>query len=239
MSEETPKYKRVLIKLSGEALCKGSDGIYNYDILKNIATVIKKCHDAGVEIAVIVGAGNIWRGQYGKELNMDRVRADHMGMLATAINALALQDAFEKEGLDVRVMTAIDMHAFAEPYIRNKAISHLSKGRITIFGCGLGIPFFSTDTPAVIRAAEIKADIALLAKNVDGIYSSDPKTNPEAIKFDCISHKEILKLGLTATDATSTSFSMDNHIPILVFALSDPMNIYRAIMGENVGTIVE
>jgi len=239
MKVETPKYKRVLIKLSGEALCKGSEGIYNYKFLKDIAAVIKKCHDAGVEIAVIVGAGNIWRGQYGSELNMDRVRADHMGMLATAINSLALQDAFEKEELDVRVMTAIDMHAFAEPYIRNKAISHLSKGRITIFGCGLGAPFFSTDTAAVLRAAEIKADIAFFAKNVDCIYSDDPKTNPQATKFDSISYKEILNMGLAATDSTSTSFSMDNHIPILVFALSDPMNIYRAVMGENVGTVVE
>ena len=234
--QNTPKYKRVLLKLSGEALAAGAEGILNHDFIAKVAAVLKKCLDEGVEIAVIVGAGNIWRGRQGK--NMDPTRADHMGMLATTINSLALQDAFEQSGITTRVMTAIEMDQFAELYIRNKAISHLEKGRVVIFGCGLGLPFFSTDTAAVLRAAEIKADIVLMAKNIDGIYSGDPKKDPTATRFDHISYTEIIDRGLTAIDGTATVFCKDNHIPILVFGLDDPENIYRAVMGEELGTVV-
>lgn len=231
-----PKYKRILLKLSGEALAAGGKSILDNEFIGQVSRVVKKCHDKGVEIAIIVGAGNIWRGRQGTK--MDRTRADHMGMLATTINALALQDAFEQINLETRVMTPINMHEFAEPYIRNKAISHLEKGKVVIFGCGLGIPFFSTDTAAVLRAAEINADVVLLAKNVDGIYSADPKKDANAIKLDEISYKDMIDRGLAAMDITATSFSMDNNIPLLAFGLDDPENIYRAVMGEKIGTTI-
>ena len=205
--------------------------------IHKIAEVLHRCLEDGVQIGVIVGAGNIWRGRQGK--NMDPTRADYMGMLATTINALALQDAFIREGIDTRVMTAIDMHQFAEPYIRNRALHHLEKGRVVIFACGLGIPFFSTDTAAVLRAAEINADIVLMAKNIDGIYTADPRLDPTAYKLDSIAYKEILYRGLAALDSTATSFSMDNHMPILAFGLNDPENIYRAVMGEEIGTMIK
>ena len=230
-----PCYKRVLVKLSGEALSAGSDGIFNYDFIDEVCRVIKKCVDAGTQVSIVVGAGNIWRGRQG--VNMDRTRADHMGMLATVINCLALQDSLEKLGVDTRVMTAVEMQRFAEPYIRNKAVSHLNKGRVVIFGCGIGSPFFSTDT-AVLRAAEINADIVLLAKNVDGVYTADPKIDPTAKKLSNIDYIDILKEGLKALDFTATSFSMENHIPILLFGLDDPENIYKAVCGEKIGTIV-
>ena len=228
-----PCYKRVLVKLSGEALSAGSDGIFNYDFIDEVCRVIKKCVDAGTQVSIVVGAGNIWRGRQG--VNMDRTRADHMGMLATVINCLALQDSLEKLGVDTRVMTAVEI---AEPYIRNKAVSHLNKGRVVIFGCGIGSPFFSTDTAAVLRAAEINADIVLLAKNVDGVYTADPKIDPTAKKLSNIDYIDILKEGLKALDFTATSFSMENHIPILLFGLDDPENIYKAVCGEKIGTIV-
>lgn len=231
-----PCYKRVLVKLSGEALSAGSDGIFNYDFIDEVCHVIKKCVDAGTQVSIVVGAGNIWRGRQG--VNMDRTRADHMGMLATVINCLALQDSLEKLGVDTRVMTAVEMQRFAEPYIRNKAVSHLNKGRVVIFGCGIGSPFFSTDTAAVLRAAEINADIVLLAKNVDGVYTADPKIDPTAKKLSNIDYIDILKEGLKALDFTATSFSMENHIPILLFGLDDPENIYKAVCGEKIGTIV-
>lgn len=231
-----PCYKRVLVKLSGEALSAGSDGIFNYDFIDEVCRVIKKCVDAGTQVSIVVGAGNIWRGRQG--VNMDRTRADHMGMLATVINCLALQDSLEKLGVDTRVMTAVEMQRFAEPYIRNKAVSHLNKGRVVIFGCGIGSPFFSTDTAAVLRAAEINADIVLLAKNVDGVYTADPKIDPMAKKLSNIDYIDILKEGLKALDFTATSFSMENHIPILLFGLDDPENIYKAVCGEKIGTIV-
>ncbi len=238
MADNTqPKFKRVLLKLSGEALAKDVDGIYNHGFIDEIAQVVKKCVDSGVEIGVVVGAGNIWRGRQG--VNMDRVRADHMGMLATVINSLALQDAFERAGVTTRVMTAVEMKSMAEPYIRNRAVRHLEKGRVTIFGCGLGSPYFSTDTAAVLRAAEIGADVVLLAKNIDGVYTADPRKDASATKFDEITYQEILSRGLAAMDSTATSFCMDNHIPILVFGLDDPDNIYRAVMGEEIGTIVK
>ena len=234
--DNKPKYKRVLIKLSGEALSDGSEGILNYDFLKNVCTEIKSCVDMGVQVSIVVGAGNIWRGRQG--VNMDRTRADHMGMLATVINCLALQDTFESLGVQSRVMTAIEMKQFAEPYIRNKAVSHLEKGKVIIFGCGIGSPFFSTDTAAVLRAAEINADIVLLAKNVDAVYTADPKIDPNAEKIPAIEYIEILKKGLKVLDFTATSFSMENHIPILLFGLDDPHNIVRAVMGESIGTMV-
>ncbi len=231
-----PCYKRVLVKLSGEALSAGSDGIFNYDFIDEVCRVIKKCVDIGTQVSIVVGAGNIWRGRQG--VNMDRTRADHMGMLATVINCLALQDALEKLGVDTRVMTAVEMQRFAEPYIRNKAVSHLNKGRVVIFGCGIGSPFFSTDTAAVLRAAEINADIVLLAKNIDGVYTADPKLDPTAKKLSNIDYIDILKEGLRALDFTATSFSMENHIPILLFGLDNPENIYKAVCGEKIGTIV-
>ena len=236
MEDKKPHYKRILVKLSGEALSNGDKGILNYEFLEEIGMTIKRCVDMGTQVSIVVGAGNIWRGRQG--VNMDRARADHMGMLATVINCLALQDTFERLGLKTRVMTAIEMQQFAEPYIRNKAISHLEKGRVVIFGCGIGSPFFSTDTAAVLRAAEICADIVLLAKNVDGVYTADPKLDPSATKIDSIEYIDILRKGLKVLDFTATSFSMENHIPILLFGLDDPENIIRAVNGEKIGTIV-
>ncbi|MBQ4065748.1 MAG: UMP kinase [Clostridia bacterium] len=235
--EDTIRYKRVLIKLSGEALATGvKDGILNYDFVRQICLAIKECSDMGVEVALVVGAGNIWRGRQGEK--MDRTRADHMGMLATTINALALQDAFMQVGVDCRVMTAIAMHEVAEPYIRNKAVHHLEKGRTVIFGCGIGSPFFSTDTAAVLRAAEINADVVMMAKNIDGVYTADPKLDPTATKLDELSYMDILSHEMKVIDGTAASFGKDNHIPLLIFGLDDPRNIVRAVTGEKIGTIV-
>ncbi len=225
---EAQKYKRVLIKISGEALAGDKHFGLNFDVIGPVCDVIKKCNEEGCEIGIVVGGGK-----------MERTRADHMGMLATTINALALQDALEQRGVDVRVQTAIEMNKIAEPYIRSRATRHLEKGRVVIFGCGTGCPFFSTDTAAVLRAAEIGADVILLAKNVDGVYDSDPAVNPDAKKYDHLSYMDVLNQGLGVMDSTATSLSMDNHIPILVFALSDPENIHRAVNGEKIGTIVE
>ena len=230
-------YKRVLLKLSGEALSGENGNILNYAFIRKVGEAIKEVQSLGAQVSIVVGGGNIWRGRQGTE--MDRTRADHMGMLATAINCLGLQDWFEQQGLDVRVMTAIEMKQFAEPYIRNKAVSHLEKGRVVIFGCGIGSPFFSTDTAAVLRAAEIGADVVLMAKNIDGVYNADPKVDPQAVKFEHINYSEILSRHLKAIDTTATSFSMDNSIPILVFGLDDPQNIVRAVKGEKIGTIIE
>ena len=232
-----PLYRRVLLKLSGEVLAKGvTSGILNYDFVREICENIKCCVDMGVQVGIVVGAGNIWRGRQG--VKMDRTRADHMGMLATAINTLALQDAFEQIGVETRAMTAIEMKEVAEPYIRNKAVHHLELGRTVIFGCGIGNPFFSTDTAAVLRAAEINADIVLMAKNIDGVYSSDPKKNPDAVKFDEVEYMRILSDSLGVIDSTAASFGMENNIPMLLFGINDPKNIYRAIMGEKIGTII-
>ncbi len=231
-----PKYKRVLLKLSGEALAKGSDGILNHEFLSEVSDVIKKCCDSGIEVALIVGAGNIWRGRQGTD--MDRVRADHMGMLATTINALALQDAFEHKGLRAHVMTAVEMDTFTEHYTTRDAIKHLENGDVVIFGCGLGSPFFSTDTAAVLRAAEIEADAVLMAKNIDGVYTADPAKDPTAKRLDEITYKDILANELKALDMTATTFCMENDIELYAFALSDPENIYRVIMGEKIGTVI-
>ena len=236
MENLAPKYKRILLKLSGEALAAGKNELVDDTFVHEIAEVLKKCLSQGIEIGIIVGAGNIWRGRQGK--NMDPVRADHMGMLATAINALALKDAFERDGIDARVMTAFDIKAVAEPSIRDKAISHLKKGRVVIFGCGLGSPFFSTDTAAALRAAEIDADVILMAKNVDGIYTADPNKDSTAKKLDFINYKDILSGGLKAIDSTATALCMDKNIPILVFGLDCAENIYRVAMGEKLGTVV-
>ena len=228
------KYKRVLLKLSGEALAAGADGILNFDFISDIAQVLKKCVADGVEIGIIVGAGNIWRGRQGGK--MDRVRADSMGMLATTINALALQDTFIQNGLDAVVMTAVNMNTFAEPYTTREAVAALGAGKIVIFGCGLGAPYFSTDTAAVLRAAEIEADAVLMAKNIDGVYSADPAKDKTAVKYDEITYKEVLEKELKALDLTATTFCMENDIKVYAFELKDPMNIYRVINGEKIGT---
>ena len=194
--------------------------------------------EIGTEVGIVVGGGNFWRGVKDGGGKMERTRADYMGMLATTINSLALQDALEQRGVDVRVQTAIEMRQIAEPYIRNKATRHLEKGRVVIFGCGIGNPYFSTDTAAALRAAEINAEIILLAKNIDGVYDSDPAKNPDAKKYDTLSYMEVLEKKLAVMDTTATTLSMDNKIPLLVFALKEPENIYRAVMGEQVGTMV-
>ena len=236
MTQMTPKYRRVLLKLSGEALAAGGDGLINQEFVSDIAAVLKRCLAVGTQIGIIVGAGNIWRGRQGK--NMDATRADSMGMLATAINAIALQDAFIQEGIDAHTMTAVSMPQFAEPFVRNEAIAYLEKGSVVIFGCGLGIPFLSTDTAAVVRAAEIGADIVLMAKNIDAIYTADPAKDPTAKRLETISCREILEKKLSALDSTATAFCMDHHLPVLAFGLSDPENIYRAVMGEKLGTVI-
>ena len=193
----------------------------------------------GVQVGVVIGGGNFWRGLKDGNGRMERVRADHMGMLATTMNCLAVADVLEQKGVDVRVQTAVEMRAVAEPYIRSRAIRHLEKGRVVIFGCGTGNPFFSTDTAAVLRAAEVNADVILLAKNIDGVYSADPNKDASAVKYDSITYDEVLAKHLAVMDSTATSLSMDNHIPVLVFALKDPQNIIRALKGEKIGTIVK
>ncbi len=229
-------YKRILLKLSGEAMAGDKGMGIDFDTVLGIAKAVKECADAGVQMAVVVGGGNFWRGrQSGK---MDRTRADHMGMLATAINALGLADALEQLGCEVRVQTGIVMNQIAEPYIRARAIRHLEKGRVVIFGCGTGNPFFSTDTAAALRAAEIEADIIFKASLVDGIYDSDPKTHPNAVKYDEISYLDVLNKELKVMDSTAATMCRDNHLPILVFHLDDPQNIVRAARGEAIGTIV-
>ena len=236
---EPAKYKRIVLKLSGESLAGDQGFGINPAVVEDIAKQIKKIRERGVDVAIVVGGGNIWRGLAGSAKGMDRATADYMGMMATVMNALALQDALEKLDVDTRVQTAIEMRQVAEPYIRSRAIRHLEKGRVVIFGCGTGNPFFSTDTAAVLRAAEIDAEVILLAKNIDGVYDCDPAKNANAVKFDAITYDEVLKRRLAVMDSTATSLSMDNHIPVLLFALKDPRNIIRALCGENVGTIVK
>lgn len=232
-----PKYKRVLLKLSGESLAGEEKHGIDFETVLKICKPIKECSDMGVQIAIVVGGGNFWRGRSSGK--MDRTRADHMGMLATTINALGVADALEQLGLNVRVQTAIEMRQIAEPYIRNRAVRHLEKGRIVVFGCGTGNPFFSTDTAAALRAAEIDADIILKATMVDGVYDSDPKKNPNAKKYDELTYLDILKENLQVMDSTAASLCRDNHIPICVFSISEPDNITKAICGEKIGTIVK
>lgn len=231
-----PIYKRVLIKLSGEALAGEAGFGLNYEKVLEVCESIKKCVELGVEVAIVVGGGNFWRGRSSGK--MDRTRADHMGMLATTINALGIVDGLEQVGVSARAQTAIEMRQIAEPYIRNKAVRHLQKGRVVVFGCGTGNPFFSTDTAAALRAAEMDAEIIFKATNVDGVYDSDPKKNPNAVKFSEISYLDVLNKGLQVMDSTAASLCMDNKIPILVFNLSDPDNIVKAVLGQEAGTIV-
>ena len=232
-----PKYKRVLLKLSGESLAGNETHGIDFETVLRICRPIKECVDMGVQIAIVVGGGNFWRGRSSGQ--MDRTRADHMGMLATTINALGVADALEQLGLTVRVQTAISMQQIAEPYIRNRAVRHLEKGRVVVFGCGTGNPFFSTDTAASLRAAEIDADIILKATMVDGVYDSDPKKNPNAVKYDTLSFMDVLNQNLQVMDSTAATKFKDNNIPILVFSIDQPENIKKAICGEPIGTIVK
>ena len=236
MDAETPKYKRVLLKLSGEALAGGKTSGLDIPTIENICRSIKKCADAGVQMGIVVGGGNFWRGRSSDR--MDRARADHIGMLATAMNALAVADVLENLGCTVRVQTAITMQQVAEPFILGKAIRHLEKGRVVIFGCGTGNPFFSTDSAASLRAAELSADILLKATMVDGIYDKDPKKFTDAVKYDVITHHDILVKKLQVMDSAAAAICTENNIPIIVFDLSRPDNIYDAVMGKKVGTLV-
>ena len=236
---EQPIFKRVLLKISGEALAGDKHFGLDFQVMGRVADVIKRCVDMGVQVGIVIGGGNFWRGVKDGEGYIERTRADHMGMLATAMNCMAMADVLEQKGVDVRVQTALEIRAVAEPYIRARAIRHLEKGRVVIFGAGTGNPYFSTDTAAVLRAAEIDADVILLAKNVDGVYSADPVKDPTAVKYDSISYDDVLAQHLMVMDTTATSLSMDNHIPVLLFALKDPENIIRAVCGEKVGTIVK
>ncbi len=232
-----PAYKRVLLKLSGEALAGDKKTGLNYDVITDIGKSIKKCYDAGVQIGIVVGGGNFWRGRSSGA--MDRTRADHIGMLATAMNALAVADVLESLGMEVRVQTAISMQQVAEPYIRNRAVRHLEKGRVVIFGCGTGNPFFSTDTASSLRAAEIEADVMLKATMVDGVYDKDPHKYPDAVKYETLDLDDVIVKHLAVMDSTSAAMCKDNNIPIIVFNLARPDNIYDAVMGEKIGTLVK
>ena len=238
MEEKKPVYKRVLIKISGEALAGDKKSGLDFGVISNVCEAVKKCLALGVEVGVVIGGGNFWRGVKDGSGKIERTRADHMGMLATVMNCLAVADVMEQHGIDVRVQTAIEMRAIAEPYIRLRAMRHLSKGRVVLFGAGTGNPYFSTDTAAVLRAAEIEADAILLAKNIDGVYSADPRLDERAVKYEAITYDEVLAQHLAVMDTTATSLSMDNEIPVIVFALKEPENIVRAVMGEKIGTVV-
>ena len=232
-----PMYKRVLLKLSGEALSGDKGFGINNDIVNEIAVAIKKMQEVGVEVSVVVGGGNFWRGRTSE--GMDRTTADYIGMLATVMNSMALQDALENIDVQTRVQTAIEMRQIAEPYIRRKAVRHLEKDRVVIFGAGTGNPYFSTDTAAALRAAEMEAEVILLAKNVDAVYDSDPNINPNAVKYDNLDYISILNSRLGVMDSTATSLCMDNDIPILVFGINQPENVIKAIKGEKIGTMVD
>ncbi|KAA8374048.1 UMP kinase [Leuconostoc carnosum] len=233
------KYKRVLIKLSGEALAGEKGQGIDLETVSEIAKALKEVHDLGTQIAIVVGGGNLWRGEPASKIGMERSRADYTGMLGTTMNALVLQDALERTGVDTRVQTAITMQQIAEPYIRGRAIRHLEKGRIVIFAAGTGSPYFSTDTTAALRANEINADAILMGKNgVDGIYDSDPNKNTNAVKFTELTHLDILKKGLKVMDSTASSLSMDNDMPLVVFNLNKTGNLKRVVLGEHIGTTV-
>lgn len=235
----TPTYKRIVLKLSGEALA-GEQGFgLSPEIIKSVAIQVKEVLDLGVEVTVVVGGGNIWRGKVGSEMGMDRTTADYMGMLATVMNALALQDAIEKLGAESRVMSSIDMRQVAEPYIRRKAIRHLEKKRVVIFAAGTGNPYFSTDTTAALRAAEIEADVILMGKNnVDGVYSADPMIDTTAVKYDQLTYLDVISKGLQVMDSTASTLCMDNDIPLVVFSIMEEGNIKKAVCGETIGTVV-
>ena len=234
------KYKRVLYKLSGEALAGGKGFGIDSEVVTKITSQIVEVVKQGVEVAIVVGGGNIWRGKTGEELGMERATADSMGMLATVMNSLALQDALEQKGVDTRVLTSVEMKAMAEPYIRRRAIRHLEKGRVAIFAAGIGNPYFSTDTTAALRAKEIGAEAILMGKNgVDGVYSADPKLDSTATKYDKLSYMDIMNKGLTIMDSTAITFCMDNHLPIIVFSIDDAENIVKVVSDSNLGTIIE
>ena len=232
------KYKRVLLKLSGEALAGEKGFGINMEKITEVCRVVKRCVEAGAEIGIVVGAGNFWRGAKDGAGIVERTRADYMGMLATTMNALAIGDALTKIGVKNAVQTAIEMRQVAEPYVRETAVRHLENGEVVVFGCGTGCPFFSTDTGAILRGCEIAADIVLMAKNIDGIYDSDPRKNPEAKRYDLLTYDEILQKDLKAIDAAAAALARDNQMPCYAFALSDPENIYRVISGEDVGTLI-
>lgn len=231
-----PKYKRVILKISGEALAGDEKFGLDGDTLKNVARQVKEVHELGVQVAIVVGGGNFWRGRTSKD--MDKATADYMGMLATVINSLALQEAIESVGVQTRVQTAIEMREIAEPYIRRKAVHHLEGGKVVIFGAGTGNPFFSTDTTAALRAAEIDADVILLAKKVDAVYSDDPETNPDAVRYEELTHYEVLEKDLKVMDSTAASLCRDNNITIHVFGISDDGNVMKAVCGEKIGTVI-
>ena len=234
------KYKRVLYKLSGEALPGGKGFGIDSEVVTKITSQIVEVVKQGVEVAIVVGGGNIWRGKTGEELGMERATADSMGMLATVMNSLALQDALEQKGVDTRVLTSVEMKEMAEPYIRRRAIRHLEKGRVAIFAAGIGNPYFSTDTTAALRAKEIGAEAILMGKNgVDGVYSADPKLDSTATKYDKLSYMDIMNKGLTIMDSTAITFCMDNHLPIIVFSIDDADNIVKVVSDSNLGTIIE
>jgi len=233
-----PKYKRILLKISGEALAGDHKTGFDFQVMGEVCDVIKECVARGVEVGVVIGGGNFWRGVKNGEGYIERTRADRMGMLATVMNCLAVSDVLEQKGVSARVMTAMEMPTFAEYYTHERAMKHLKSGKVVLFAGGTGHPFFSTDTGTVLRAAEIGADVILLAKNIDGVYSADPAKDPTAVKYDEISYDEVLAKRLGVMDLTATSLAMDNNIPVYVFALKDPKNILRVAAGENVGTLV-
>lgn len=234
---QTPTYKRVLLKLSGEALKNNAESILDFDYIDTVVAEIRRAVEADVEVALVIGAGNIWRGARGTDVN--RTRADHMGMLATVINSIGMKDALLRAGIDAHVMSPVAMDSFAEPYLRDRAVEYLEKGSVVILSCGSGAPFFSTDTAAVLRAAELQCDVTLMAKNIDAIYTADPRVDPKAEKLPLIDYMYILDHHLTAIDITATAFAMENKMPIHIFGLNDPANIYKVIMGETLGTIVK
>ena len=233
-----PIYRRIVLKISGEALAGEKKFGLDFDVITSVCEAIKTCSELGVEVGIVVGGGNFWRGVQDGDGRIERTRADHMGMMATVMNCLALADTLEQMGISVRVQTALAITAVAEPYIRLRADRHLKSGRVVLFGCGTGSPYFSTDTAAVLRAAEIGAEVILLAKNIDGVYTADPKLDPNAKKLDSISYSEMISQRLLVMDTTAASLSMDNNIPVILFALKDPMNIVRVVTGEKIGTIV-
>ena len=233
------KYRRVLIKISGEALSGGKGSGFDFDFVTSVCESVKEALARGAEVGIVIGGGNFWRGVKDGAGKVERVSADRMGMLATAMNCLAVADVFRQEGCDARVMTAVDIQGVGERYDTRRAVEYLESGKIVLFACGTGSPFFSTDTAAVLRAAEIGADAILLAKNIDGVYSDDPRRNPEAVKFDEIAYDEVLARHLAVMDTTATSLAMDNGIPVLVFALAEPENIGRVLCGEKLGTLVK
>lgn len=234
------KYNRIILKLSGEALAGDRGFGINPPVIKDVATEIKDIFEMGVQIGIVVGGGNMWRGVAGQEMGMERAQADYIGMLGTIMNGLALQDNLESLDVPTRVQTSIEMRQIAEPYIRRKAVRHLEKGRVVIFAGGTGNPYFSTDTTAALRAAEIDADAILMAKNgVDGIYSADPRSHKDAVKYDSLTYMDILEKGLKVMDSTASSLSMDNHIPLVVFNLNNPGNIRKVVSGDSIGTTVK